>query len=252
MSRLSPLKHLFPDRLIFALAPAEIRGARYTGVLKDRLVEESSLPCDPAFGAEAWQGAVAALKSVPIDFPAKVTVVLANRFVRYAVVPWSAALGGPAEEEAYLRHHFAKIHGERAKGWALRSSRAAAGAPRLASAIDGTLVAAVRECFPRKGKAKLASIQPQLMTRFNEWRGGVPAAGAWLVLAEADRACVALHSGGRWRSVLSAGGSWLALLERERYRLQGGDAGELPSLVLLAGARTPADKGGWQFREVAA
>jgi hypothetical protein len=246
------LKKLFPDRLILSLGPTEIRGARYTGVLKDRLVEEKRLACDPAFGAEPWQGAVAGLKSISIDFPAKVTVVLANRFVRYAVVPWSGALGGAAEEEAYLRHHFAKIHGERAKSWALRSSEAAAGAPRLASAIDSALMQAVRECFPKKGKARLVSVQPQLMTRFNEWRGAVPAAGAWLVLAEADRACIALHSGGRWRSVLSGSGAWLALLERERYRLQGGDTGALPSLVLLAGARTPADKGAWQFHELGA
>jgi hypothetical protein len=245
------VSRLFPDRLVFSLAPAEIRGARYAGLLKPKLVEESRLPCDPAFGAEPWQGAVAALKSVQIDFPAKVTVILSNRFVRYAVVPWSGALGGPAEEEAYLRHHFAKIHGERARGWALRASEAAAGAPRLASAIDGALVEAIKELFKPNKKARLVSIQPQLMTRFNDWRGGVPAAGAWLVLAEADRACVALHSGGRWRSVLSASGPWLALLERERYRLQGGDAGELPSLVLLGGARTPAEKGSWQFREVA-
>ena len=246
------MSRLFPDRLVFSLAPAQIRGARYTGVLKEKLVEEKHLACDPAFGAEPWQGAVAALKSLKIDFPAKVTVVLSNRFARYAVVPWSGALGGAAEQEAWLRHHFAKIHGERAKAWALRASEAPGGAPRLASAIDGALVQAVRECFPGKGKAKLVSIQPQLMTRFNEWRGAVPAAGAWLVLAEADRACVALHSAGRWRSVLSASGAWLALLERERYRLQGGDAGELPSLVLLAGARAPADKGSWQFRELAA
>jgi len=246
------VSRLFPDRLVFSLAPAEIRGARYSGVLKEKLLEESRLPCDPAFGAEPWQGAVAALKSVKIDFPAKVTVVLSNRFVRYAVVPWSNALGGAAEEEAYLRHHFAKIHGERARGWALRASEAAADAPRLASAIDGALVEAIRDCFTKNGTAKLVSIQPQLMTRFNQWRGGVPAAGAWLVLADAERACVALHSGGRWRSVLSAGGPWLALLERERYRLQGGDAGELPSLVLLAGARSPSEKGSWEFREVAA
>jgi hypothetical protein len=243
---------LFPDRLVFLLGAAEIRGARFSGGWKPKLVEEKHLPCDPAFGAEPWQGAVEALKTVKPDFPAKVTVVLANRFVRYAVVPWSGALGGAAEEEAYLRHHFAKIHGERAKAWALRASEAQGGAPRLASAIDRALIDAVKECFPGKGKAKLVSIQPQLMTRFNEWRGEVPAAGAWLVLAEADRACIALHSGGRWRSVLSGSGAWLALLERERYRLQGGEAGELPSLVLLGGAPTPADQGSWQFREVVA
>jgi hypothetical protein len=243
---------LFPDRLRVWLFPSEIFLLRETSFPKRRTLEETRLPCDPAFGAEPWQGAVEALKTVKIDFPAKVTVVLANRFVRYAVVPWSGALGGAAEEDAYLRHHFAKIHGERAKAWALRASQAPGDTPRLASAIDRALMEAVKECFPSRGKAKLVSVQPQLMSRFNEWRGAVPAAGAWLVLAEADRACIALHSGGRWRSVMSGSGAWLALLERERYRLQGGEAGELPSLVLLAGAGVPADKGSWQFREVVA
>jgi hypothetical protein len=251
VSLLSPSR-VFPDRLVFLLGPAEIRGVRYSGGWKPKLIEEKRLPCDPALGAEPWQGAVEALKSVKVEFPAKATVVLANRFVRYAVVPWSSALGGAAEEEGYLRHHFAKIHGERAKAWALRASDAPGGTPRLASAIDSALIEAIKGCFPKNGKAKLVSVQPQLMTRFNEWRNAVPAAGAWLVLAEADRACVALHSNGRWRSVLSGAGAWLALLERERYRQQGGEAGELPNLVLLAGASVPADKGNWQFQEVAA
>ena len=246
------MSRLFPDRLVFSLFPSEIFLLRETSFPKRRRVEEKRLPCDPAFGSEPWQGALAALKSVKIDFPARVTVVLANRFVRYAVVPWSGALGGDAEEQAYLRHHFAKIHGERAKRWALRASEAPTGAPRLASAIDAALLEAVRACFPAKGKARLVSVQPQLMSRFNQWRDALPAAGAWLVLAEADRACIALHSGGRWRSVLSGAGPWLALLDRERYRLQGSDAGELPSLVLLEGAPTPADKGTWQFRELPA
>src|SRR5882672_7837842 len=91
--RRSTVSRLFPDRLRAWLFPSEIFLLRETSFPKRRMVEEKRLPCDPAFGAEAWQGAVEALKSVRPDFPAKVTVVLANRFVRYAVVPWSGALG---------------------------------------------------------------------------------------------------------------------------------------------------------------
>lgn len=228
---------LFPERLLARLAPAGIA------------VGAKRYPCDPAFGTELWHGAVEALKG--ITFPrSRVTVVLSNHFVRYALVPWSAALATPAEEEAYLRHHFAKIHGERAKGWLYRASEGRRGEPRLASAVDGELVAAVRALFPKGGKAKLASVQPALMHVFNGARAAVPpAGGAWLVIAEPDRACVALHADGAFRTVQNAKGEWRTVLERERFRAP--HEGTLPDLVLLAGAAAPAD-GDWKFRELAA
>jgi hypothetical protein len=178
---------------------------------------------------------------------ARVTIELSNELVRYALVPWSDALSTPAEEEAYVRHHFVKVHGERAKGWALRASEAAPGEPRLASAIDAGLVDALRKAFEGK-KAKLVSIQPALMARFNLVRGALPAEGAWLVVAERERACVALHGARGWRSVQNARGSWRATLERERHRVEG----DVPSLVLLAGDEPPANDPAFQFRALGA
>jgi hypothetical protein len=168
--------------------------------------------------------------------------------VRYAVVPWSEGHATPEEEDAYVRHHFAKVYGERARDWELRASEAAPGAPRLASAVDRRLVEELKAIFPKGGKAKLVSLQPELMSRFNEWRGFIPAAGAWLVLAEPDRACIALHGRAGWAGVLNGKGAWLELLDRERYRL----SDEAPVVVLLAGATAPASSEHWNFRELAA
>lgn len=243
------MSRLFPDCVEIALSPQEVSAARWRGFPRQRVVATSRAACDPAFGSEPWQGAVAALDALPLQGPCKVTVVLSNHFVRYAVVPWSDALGTPAEEDAYVRHHFVKIHGERAKTWRLRSSEGAAGAPRLASAVDAGLLEALGKRFAKGGKARLVSVQPQLMRRFNEWRGLVPAQGAWLVLAEPDRACVALLAGGRWRTVQNGKEPWLELLERARYRVHDVDPGALPDLVLLGGAPQPAAPGGgWKFR----
>jgi len=211
-------------------------------------VGEKRIACDPAFGAESWQGAIAALKNVELPRKCRVTVVLSNHLVRYAVVPWSNALGTPAEEEAYVRHHFAKIHGERAKGWSLRASPGSGSGPRLASAIDKALLDELRTWLAGKPGAQLVSVQPQLMAAFNRWRRAIPAGGAWLVLADEDRACVALHGGASWRAVHNGKGDWLALLDRERHRVEG----DVPSTVLVAGARAPANQGTWQFRELAA
>jgi len=242
------VSRLFRDRLLIGLSPTEMTVARYRGLFKPNLIEKGSVACDPAFGNEPWQGALAALKAVPMNDKCSVTVVLSNQFVRYAIVPWSNALGSAAEEDAYIRHHFAKIHGERAKAWSLRATESAAGAPRLASAIDSALLAAIREALQEKPAARLISIQPQLMSKFNQWRSAIPAGGAWLVLAEPDRACVALHAEGRWRSVQNGKGAWRALLDRERHRVDG----EIPNLVLIAGAAAPSNDADWQFRAMSA
>lgn len=139
-------------------------------------------------------------------FPERRTIVVPNRDVRYAIVPWHDALEGEAEEQAYLRHHFAKVHGERAKGWVFRWSQG------LASAIDKDLLEKL------KTTKNVVSIQPSLMAAFNAARAKIPAAGAWLVLAEEERACVALYARGKWLAVQNARGSWEEILEREKHR----------------------------------
>lgn len=163
----------------------------------------------------------------PLDAGAlsgRVTVVLSLHHVRYALVPWSDALASPAEEEAYVRHHFARIYGERAKGWAVRASPERG--VRLCSAVDASLIESIKAAFRGK-KARLVSIQPALMAAFNRVRKSIPHEGAWLVAAEPERACVALYAGG-WRSVQNARGAWQDILERERHRA----AGELPEKVI--------------------
>lgn len=231
------MSRLLSERVRISLSPSQI------------FLGEKAIPCDASFGAEPWQGALAALKGVELA-KSKVTVVLSNHFVRYALIPWSSALGGAAEEEAYIRHHFAKIYGERAKGWALRASPAPGNGPRLASAIDKALVDDLKSFFASRPGVRLVSIQPQLMSVYNRCRNAIPADGAWLVLAEQDRACVGLHDGAAWRAVHSGKEAWLALLERERHRIDG----KLPDLVLLSGAASPPPGAGgnWQFRELAA
>lgn len=226
------LTKLFPEGITLGFSPAEL------------IVGGKSVACDPDYGAEPWHGALERLKEVDLG-KSRVTLELSNHFVRYALVPWSDALSSPAEEEVYVRHHFAKIHGERAKGWAVRASEAAPGEPRLASAVDKDLIDGLRKSFEGK-TARLVSIQPALMRRFNGSRKALPKDGAWLVIAEPGRACIALHGGRGWRAVQSTKDGWRAALERERHRVEG----EVPSLVLLAGAAAPANDSQWQFREI--
>jgi hypothetical protein len=226
------LTKLLPQTVTIQFGPAEL------------LVAGKRVPCDPGYGSEPWHGALEVLKQLELG-ASRVMIELSNHFVRYALVPWSAALSTAAEEELYVRHHFAKIHGERAKSWTVRASEAPPDAPRLASAIDSGLLEALKQAFAGR-KAKLVSIQPALMSRFNAARKNVPAGGAWLVIAEPERACIALHGGKAWRAVQNTKGDWRAALERERHRVEG----EVPSLVLIAGVAAPSNDSQWQFREM--
>ena len=192
-------------------------------------------------------GGIEALKAGGLP-KGRVTVVLSNHYVRYALVPWSAALSGAAEETAYVRHYFVRIYGDRAKAWSFRASPAPSGMPRLCSAIDTALLQEIKNVFA-KSKSKLVSIQPELMATFNRWRGKVPATGAWLVMADPDRACIGLHARGNWQAVHNARGEWLPLLERERHRI----GGALPDVVLLHSPQgVPSDAPGWKLERLAA
>jgi len=157
-----------------------------------------------------------------------VTVVLSNHFARYTIVPPQA--DATAQEElALARFQFAKIHGERARGWEVRISRAGDG-PRLACAIDASLLERLKACFPKGGKARLASVQPALMAAYNAARKRIPREGAWLLLAEPGRSCLARVAAKGWGSVHNGPETdWERQIERERNRA-GGEA--LPALVL--------------------
>jgi hypothetical protein len=243
------VSRLYPDRLLIRLSPGEVAATRFSGFPRRRAVQECHLACAPAPGGEPWQGAIATLQELPRGGPCRVTIVLSNHFVRYAVVPWSNVLVSAAEEEAYLRHHFVKIHGESARNWRFRSSRSSTGASRLTSAIDAGLLEALVKHFTELPGVKLSSVQPKLMDSFNAWRAFVPAQGAWLVLAEPERSCVALFTRAHWSTVLSGKGSWFELLERALYLAPAGSSAELPNLVLLSGAAAPEATGGrWTFR----
>src|SRR5262245_22297502 len=143
----------------------------------------SLLPAERAFVLDG-DDPVAALRAALAPLARerlRCTVVLPNRLVRYALVPFDAAVSGADEELALARFHFTRIHGERAKDWVLRLSPGARGATRLASAVDPALVAEIRASFPRERKPRLVSIQPWLMAAFNRWRSELGRESGWLV-----------------------------------------------------------------------
>jgi len=145
----------------------------------------------------------------------KVTVVLSAHLVRYAVLPWSAALGGEDEWMAYARHTFAATYGAVAASWSVRLCNTGRRKPRVACAVDTALLDAL-------GRIKnVVSVQPRLMAEFNARRNQFDRAPSWFVIREPDRLTVSLIAEGEWKfiRVRQARGDWRAglpdLLARE-------------------------------------
>jgi hypothetical protein len=219
------------------------------------------LRVEDAHDAAVWHGAVQALQAALPDRagrPHHVRVILSSHLVRYTLVPWSDALSDAAEEEAYARHCFERVHGEAAAQWELRVSADCAGAPMLASAVDAQLLNALRDGFAAAG-VRLDSIQPRLMAVCNDYRRRLQGRHAWLALLEPGRLCLALRQQGGWARVRSMriGPGWreelALLLEREAYLADPGAAAR-DVFVWVSGlgeVKLP-ESGHWQFHLLAA
>lgn len=251
------MSRLWPDRLLVSLAPGAVALARATRGLRPRIVSKQVIDCDPAFGAEAWQGAAETFaKAIELlrDERMDVTVVLSNHFARYAVVPFDTAISSPDEELALARFHFTKIYGERARAWDVRMGNGRHGAPRLASAVDAALIEAVRACFRKNAKARLVSVQPYLMSAFNLWRGAMGKEDAWLLLVEPQRTCLALIAGGAWATVQTANGEfaspedWALLLDRQQLRTEAASVSRTVLVHAPDSRKTVSPEArGWKF-----
>ena len=239
MSRLWGKSFMWADRLLVSLAPERVALVR---LRFNKLISKQNLESEKP--VETLRSTVTAFGKERM----RATVVLSNRYLRYAVVPFDPAVSGPEEELALARFHFTRLHGERAKGWDLRLSDGPAGTARLASAVDAGLVASIRGCFPVGSGVRLVSLQPYLMAAHNRWRDAIAREDAWLVLPETEGACLAYATRAGWqsaRTIKSENGPVTEHLEREQLRL-----GSAPRAALVPGV-PPAAPAGWKLSRLA-
>lgn len=252
---------LSPERIVISLAPAQLAVLRLRGRIRPRVTESRILDCDPETGSTAWSGALAALQAQAAALTgarAEVTIVLSNHFARYLLIPHGEKLSRADEQMAYMRFHFARVHGERSGAWELRATpETGDSCARVASAIDAELTRSIRACFPAQGRMRLVSVQPYLMSAFNHWRSAIGSAPAWLALVEPGRTCLCYFEHAHWSAVRNLKGTFYdahslaVLLGRER-RLVPNGASSTEVLVRLAcdAGSLDAKPYGWRFREL--
>jgi hypothetical protein len=153
-------------------------------------------------GAAEWQPAIEAFEKILPGLKDKeVSVVLADRFVRYALLPWSDTLKTHEQWLGLARHRFTSIHGPMAAEWEIKFAETAPAGPRLACAVDRALVdeLGVRAVAHQ---VRLASVQPFLVAAFNKVRD-MTGGSCWLVVEEPGRLTLALFLKGVWVAIRS-------------------------------------------------
>jgi hypothetical protein len=236
------VSRLWRERILAWLAPGTLAWVRLHRGLRPAAYEKCVIDVDADFGHDPWQGAVQALRTQAESWHADavdVSLVLSNHFVRYLLVPHAESAGSDEEKLALARFHFSKVHGDVAQDWDIRLSPASGSAPSVASAVDMTLITAIRTCLPEAAPAHLVSVQPWLMAALNTARGRIPQDGAWLLLIEDDRTCLALTDGNAIAAVRNVKGqysepqTWPDLIEREQLRI---DLTKTPAQLLVQSA----------------
>ena len=214
------------ERLSIALCPGQVavltskrgpQGARAEPVVL-AVAEDHDVPL--------WKNSVAVLADWLQQQPpgrASATLLVSNRFVRFARVPWVESAQGEAEAQALAMACFESQYGDM-RGWRFQLDDGAFGAPRLAFAMEGALLDALQAVFDAR-KIPCPRVEPYFVTCWNRWHTELKTDEALFAVMESGTMVMASLKSGRWHSVRTLGGhheaSELAGLMNRESLLQG-------------------------------
>jgi hypothetical protein len=173
------------------------------GLCADRVLvsRKKVIPVRPTADGAEWKAAVDSLPEILSSLKGhEVSLVIADGFVRYALLPWNTAVKNDAQWIALARHRFAALHGAAAAGWDVKITETAPQGARLACAVDRVLIEELAAKFVASG-AHLVSVQPFLIAAFNRIRSKVGTGSCWLVVEEPGRLTLAFIQRGVWLAV---------------------------------------------------
>jgi hypothetical protein len=182
------------------------------GLGPDRIILTGAKAIEVAQGDGGWRAALPVLDAALAERKgAEASVVLADAFARYVLLPWNETLKSAEQWLALARHRFAGLHGARAAEWEVKVSETAPQGARLACAVDKELLELLKAKFAASG-IRLVSVQPFLVAAYNRIRADAGNGSCWVVVEERARLTL----------VLIQRGAWLAIRSRrcdERWRL---------------------------------
>lgn len=167
-------------------------------------------------GEARWSAAIAGLAAALAEHPGKpVRVVLANRLAQFRVIPWRDHLSADKEYRALAQLEFADAFGNLADGWTISLSDEEPGRARIAAAIPGELLAAVK-ATAASHRSRLLGVSPGLTIAARLWPLAQSDAPQCLIAAESGQLCFAVRdaSGWRWLRQMRVDADWTERLPR--------------------------------------
>jgi hypothetical protein len=216
------------DRLTVALCPNEaaLRLIRRNG--KKPGVETQSRNFDWPTAAPLWKNVLSELTDLLCQPPsgvsrAKATLILSNCFIRFALLPWTESAQGITESQALALAYFESRYGDM-DGWTIQADEGSCGAPRLACAIETSLIEALKVLYDAR-KITCSRLEPYFVTCWNHWQSKLGNSDALFVVLESGVTVIATLKQGLWHSVRTQGGiadqeSLTSIISRESL-LQG-------------------------------
>jgi hypothetical protein len=170
------------------------------GLGPDRIYVSDARAIELAANDGSWNASVETLAASLGGMKGEAAVVLADQFVRYALLPYNETLKTPEQWQALATHRFNTLHGPRAAEWQINVTETAPMGPRLACAVDRALIKRLADVFTAAG-LHLASVQPFLVAAFNRIRKSVGNGSCWIVVEEPGRLTLALIQRGAWIAI---------------------------------------------------
>ena len=149
-----------------------------------------------------WESPLKILPELIRPHSGEASIVLADQFVRYVLLPWNETLKTAEQWLALAKHRFAGLHGARAAEWEVKVSETAPAGARLACAVDRALVNALQKQF-LSSQIHLVSVQPFLVAAYNRIRATVGNGSCWVVVEERARLTLVLIQRGAWLAIRS-------------------------------------------------
>lgn len=197
---MSPSWH---NRLFVAISPERISMIKLGRGLKPKVQAKQDEVIVPVGKQPPWQAALdklTQLLNMPEWQKTEVNVVLSNRLVRFAIIPFGEHLKSHPAQEAFARHALAQTYGAVAEQWVLRIQRGKHGAPGLISAVDQALLDGLQQACATQ-QLKLNLVTPYLTPVFNRFHKVFKNDPAWLVISEPGYSLLALLSGGEFIAI---------------------------------------------------
>ena len=175
---------------------------------KNNILENSdnSIISPSSDATEIWQQSCARLESLLATNKNKsntpITILVGSDLVRFLMLPSQQVMMNKQEKAAYAAAAFQEIYGANASDWEIKQHENAPNQPSIVAAIDKNLIISVNQ-IAAKNHFKLNSLQPYVMTAFNQSTQYFSGADTYLAIVEMNRLTLIFIKSGRYQQLRS-------------------------------------------------